>query len=370
MNNKTPYQQASFRGVSFHVESANSEIAGRRAVIHEYAGSDTSYPEDLGLKAKSYSLTAYVLGKDYQEKRDALIKACTTKNSGELIHPYLGTLQVLCTACSVSEGTDKGFMASFSLSFALAPNKSTFSPRPDTSATAKLSIKSFASHAQNSFLNKYTPSIMPSFASIALTNLVATVGQLYSEFENFLDAFDPLNIVANTLNAFDTMPFNDALNIASAVSNITAPIATSVAGLEVMRLSDELTNFTRRNALAIGANHLAEKVFVSSNEALKEFFLVDKLIGNELEIASLGGDDSIFFATQDMRYSLTEHIKKTAVHLPEAIKALAPQTDSSLRIAYNLTGSADNALDFAQRNALKHPSFSQGGEYYEVLKNA
>jgi len=370
MNSKTPYQPASFRGIAFHVESTSSEIAGRRAVIHEYAGRDKSYPEDLGLKAKSFSITAYVLGKNYQEKRDALIKACTEKNTAELVHPYLGTLEVLCTSCTVSEGKDTGFMASFSLSFALAPMKSTFVSRIDTSERAKFSASTFANKAQITFLKNYTPSTMPSFASIALTEIAAQVEQLFTKVEYVFDAFNPHNLVKNTLKNFENMPFNESLNIAKEVLKISAPIATSIAGLEVMRLADELTNFTSRQALFISANHLAEKVFVSSNEALQEFFLVDALMGNELEIASLRGADDIFFATQDMRYALSEHIKKTAVHLPEVEKILVRQTDSSLRIAYEITGNADNALDFTLRNSLKHPSFSTGGDHYEVLKNA
>lgn len=365
--NSAHYRQASFRGIPFHAQSTSSEVAGRRAAVHEYAGRDESYPEDLGLKAKSFTLSAYVIGKTYQDKRDALIDACTKKGPGELIHPYHGTLQVLCTGCSVSEGTDQGLMASFSLSFALAPTKSSFVSRPDTGVIAKNYIKAFDAMAKEAFLAGYIPGRMPSFASLDLMETAAKVDELLSDVDALIDTFNPANIIKNVQSFVGELTFNEALKITGDVLQITAPLATSQAGQKVMSLASELTTFVSRQSLAKSATYLTEKAFISSNEAINDFFSVDRLIEAELETSSFRGEANLFFAGQDMRYSLGEHIKKTAVHLPKLENVLVTQTDASLPIAYKLTGNADNANDFAKRNALKHPSFSHGGERYEVL---
>lgn len=363
------YTQASFRGIAFHVESATSEIAGRRTAVHEYAGRDTSYPEDLGGKAKSFSLTAYVIGKTYQEKRDALIKACVQKGVGELVHPYLGTHEVLCTGCSVSEGTDKGLMASFTLSFSLASAiSSTFVAKPDTSTIAKNQADIFSEKAETAFFTNYTPTSMPSHASESLSESIVKISNLFS-LVNAINALEPHSLAKSISQNTATLSFNDSLDIANKVANIQAPASTAKAGLEVMRLTDEVTNFTRRQALVASAVHLAKKTFISRTEAKKEWALVDTLIEQELEIASAHGDDILFFSAQDMRYTLNEHIKKTAVHLPEVESVLVTQSNASLPIAFAITGNANNAFDFEQRNKIMHPSFVSGGELYEVLND-
>ena len=108
---------ASFRGVGFQVDEHDSPIAGRRVAVHEYPGRDEPFIEDLGRTTKTYSIEAFMVGDDYATARDRLIEACDMPGPGELVHPYLGSLQVACTGCSLTERTREGRMARFSLSF-------------------------------------------------------------------------------------------------------------------------------------------------------------------------------------------------------------------------------------------------------------
>ena len=73
--------------------------------------------EDLGRRTKTYSISAFVVGDSYANVRDRLVDACDMPGAGELVHPYLGSLQVACTACSLTERTREGRMARFSLEF-------------------------------------------------------------------------------------------------------------------------------------------------------------------------------------------------------------------------------------------------------------
>ena len=109
--------RASFRGVPFHVNDTDAPVAGRRLVVHEYPGRDEPFVEDLGRRTKAWTIEAFVVGEDYARTRDRLIEACDVAGPGELVHPYLGSLQVQCRACSVSERTREGRMARFSLEF-------------------------------------------------------------------------------------------------------------------------------------------------------------------------------------------------------------------------------------------------------------
>ena len=108
---------ASFRGVGFQVDSTEAPIAGRRVAVHEYPGRDEPFVEDLGRRTKRWTIEAFVVGDNYATVRDRLVEACDMPGAGELVHPYLGSLQVACTACSLVERTREGRMARFSLEF-------------------------------------------------------------------------------------------------------------------------------------------------------------------------------------------------------------------------------------------------------------
>ncbi|MBG3875494.1 phage tail protein, partial [Desulfovibrio oxamicus] len=110
---------ASFRGVGFKVDASDRET-GRRAVTHEFPGRDVPYTEDLGRKARSYAVEAYVLGPDYMPARDALLKACEDEGPGRLVTPWAGEVLVVCTGCRLRESKTDGGMATFSLTFSEA----------------------------------------------------------------------------------------------------------------------------------------------------------------------------------------------------------------------------------------------------------
>ena len=86
---------ASFRGVSFGVISASSKF-GRRNAVHEYPFRDTPWVEDLGRQARRFSVTGFIVGDDVIERRDAMIAACESSDTGSstLVHPTLGKRSV------------------------------------------------------------------------------------------------------------------------------------------------------------------------------------------------------------------------------------------------------------------------------------
>ncbi len=63
-------QGGSFRGVPFYTQHAGGKI-GRRVQLVEYPLKDTPNSEDMGRKARSFSIEAFVLGADYMSARDA-----------------------------------------------------------------------------------------------------------------------------------------------------------------------------------------------------------------------------------------------------------------------------------------------------------
>lgn len=101
MSWKQRWQDASFRGVRFLTEGMNTDI-GRRAVVHEYPYQDATTTEDMGLKARKYTINAYVIGDDHDLQRTSLIQALEAPGPGDLIHPEYGLQSVVLESCTSS----------------------------------------------------------------------------------------------------------------------------------------------------------------------------------------------------------------------------------------------------------------------------
>ncbi|WP_410498147.1 DNA circularization protein [Chitinibacter sp. S2-10] len=107
---------ASFRGVGFLFEDGDM-AGGRRLQVNEYPQSDKPFVEDMGRKARSISLTVFLIGDDYAQQRDQLLAALEKPGDGELVHPRLGSLKVFAGDYRYSESSSEGRMCRFSLSF-------------------------------------------------------------------------------------------------------------------------------------------------------------------------------------------------------------------------------------------------------------
>lgn len=92
--NAPELRRASFRGVPFEVTSSDFKV-GRRTQTFEYPQRDTPFTEDLGRSKRTITVTAYVIGADYITRMKRLIAACEKQGAGRLIHPWLGTMEVV-----------------------------------------------------------------------------------------------------------------------------------------------------------------------------------------------------------------------------------------------------------------------------------
>ena len=116
-------QPASFRGVPFEVEN-DSSPAGRKTQTHEFVQRDQPFVEDLGRVTREFKLTAFVGGADCFQKRDALLAALDKPGPGELVHPWLGKLNVTAgEGCEYSHDRSEGGLVRFTLVFIEAGEK-------------------------------------------------------------------------------------------------------------------------------------------------------------------------------------------------------------------------------------------------------
>ncbi len=106
---------ASFRGVGFWVDQAKTPV-GHKGQLHEYPQRDQPFFEGLGQQAKVHDLTAFIVGADCLEQRDLLLQALE-QGSGELVHPWLGRMQVKVGECDMTQARQDGGLVTFALKF-------------------------------------------------------------------------------------------------------------------------------------------------------------------------------------------------------------------------------------------------------------
>jgi prophage DNA circulation protein len=114
MSWRDEYQAGSFRGAAFRTVSHERQ-SGRRVAVHEMPGRDEPVVEDLGRRARQFSIECHVIGRDYRADRDALIDALEGSGPGELIHPWHGRMMVSVQDYTTSESTDDGGVCWFTL---------------------------------------------------------------------------------------------------------------------------------------------------------------------------------------------------------------------------------------------------------------
>jgi prophage DNA circulation protein len=118
---------ASFNGARFHCET-NARESGRRIVEHEFPKKDNPYAEDMGRKARDFTIRAYCIvfpfdagdglhTLDYTRVRDALIAALEAEGPGTLQLPTQFAQLVVCPRYRVNEEERFGGYCTIDMTF-------------------------------------------------------------------------------------------------------------------------------------------------------------------------------------------------------------------------------------------------------------
>ncbi len=109
-------QTASWRGLPFAVRSSLIR-RGRRVAVHEYPFRDEVWVEDLGRGTRMVSFSAFLIGDDVFQQRDAMAAAAETAGTGLLVHPSLGSMSASLIEFSAGERADLGRVVEIEFSF-------------------------------------------------------------------------------------------------------------------------------------------------------------------------------------------------------------------------------------------------------------
>ena len=394
---KEKYQPGKFRDAEFVTESSGRS-GGRRLAKHEYPLRDLPYIEDMGRKARQFTLSLFVLGAGYMEKRDLLVKAFEENGSGTLIHPYYGSMTVAVESYRVRETTREGGRAQFDVTFIEAGENTFPSASSDTAAAVKTKSDSALTAIKDRFKDTFSVDKKPEFIATAASNIVSDISDLLSQKvtafpaqPDNMSAFLPdLNSLSSNASALVRTPANLASSTVSLFQNVaglyqkpanalnvyrkfydygsTLPNVPSSTVIREQQTANQtaLTNLVEQTALIESARAASDIEFASFDEAIAVRDELDDALDEQMLVA----DDNTYRALNDMRVAMIHDISTRSADLAKTVNFTPKATLPALVVAHHLYGDATQENTIIDRNPIRHPGFITGGEVLEVLTSA
>lgn len=381
-------QKASFRGVAFHVEADDGSF-GRRVQVHEYPQRDKPFVEDLGRKAREFTITAFLVGPDYMEARDKLLDAVEKPGPGTLVHPWYGQLTVSLKddGCRVSHSRDDGGLCRIQLTFIESgeltfPSASASSGSRTLQAADGMQVMTEAQFGESFVLDGYPAWVAEDAAATAADMLTQLDGALSSGVlagpvdglieqinsqlaaptgfaQQVFGLFSKASaIVSTSANFADFSSLNfmrvfSAVRAAGLFGNTARPAGLTPSRARLYDNRDALAMLMRRAALVQAAGMSAVMTMPVYDDAVQ--LRGDLLAALDREAAL--GDDATYAMVMDLRSSvhqdITARLRDSArlqvINQREVIPALA--------LAYDLYEDTGREAEIITRNRVRHPGF-------------
>lgn len=388
MSWKDRLQPASFRGISFGVDSGDL-TAGRRIQTHEYPQRDKPYTEDLGRATRKISIEAFLIGLDFMEVRDRLLGAIETAGSGELIHPWHGRMMVNVDGeCRVRHSRAEGGYCAISLTFVetgeLAFPAATDSP----GAQSLLAADAVQTSAIEDFGNGFSIDNLPEFAvtdavdtamvqldalDAALTSvggvLANPVGLLQSELSALLPTplayatrlFGLFSKAGAILTSAQSVDFN-TLNFLRVFATLRATSGFGKASrggtltptrITTLNNRDALSTLTRQALLVQSAGMSAAMPLPVYQDAIQ----LRKEMLTALDTEAETANDVTYAKLMDLRGKVYTDITARVHDSAHLLTVLPKDITPALALSYDLYESVDRESEIIVRNRIRHPGF-------------
>jgi prophage DNA circulation protein len=411
---KDELRPATFRGVGFKVDNADS-THGRRQAVHEFAQRDVPQTEDLGRKGREFSVVGYILGRDYFGPRDSLIDACETAGPGVLVHPYRGEMTVVCRGLAVSESASEGGMCRVTMTFLEAGSASFPSAKVDSVNAISKAGNALTTNAQTGFIERFVTTGFPAFVRDAATAQLKGIAEflaapgfnLAGEIDAASDFYSSVRSLAADAADLVLSPINLANRLIGVVTSIRSGFgsfadftpnlgglsgpgstATGANSYAVLRRlvgttqapyvgstrtpsrQQQATNYNAMNEFVrqVAFGEMAKEAVVTPFESIQDATATRTEITDLIDVESeRTTDDNVYVSLGSLHTEVVRGIPQTGQSLPQLINYTPRITLPSLLVAHMIYGDASRADEIAARNKPQHPGFLPGGDALEVL---
>lgn len=398
-------RKASFRGIPFEWVSDDTEIS-LRVIEHKFAETDGADPERLALEGERYRLNAYIIGEDYQERRDALIEAIKKPGAGILIHPEYGRKKVYVPSegIRVRHQIKEKRMAVITVTFVeWKEDKSRPKVEVDTIAVFNQSADQADKANIAAFENDFNASDLPDFATTQISDVIGkginTIDQNMTPLLGF--SVQDAAVFARDIYKLSTnvsSMLNDPTQIASTIGTLMTnstknadpvevvysvqPVAafenllpnlprTTATRKQQTKCQNAFAGFLKRAALITESRATCQIDFASYDDALSaRNDLAERLEAELFQVE----DDNLFRSIEQLRADLVRNISQKSVKLPRLVSVPLQATQPAILVAQRLFGDDPSQVlakteEIIKRNKLRHGGFCPGGETLEVLGN-
>lgn len=386
------YVAGSFRGVEFHVDRDDYE-GGRELVEHKFIDTDDSHDEDIGKRKNIISLTAYLIGDDFYNKRNDLIEALEKEGEGVLIHPYYGEFIVKVPSFKVGHTVRDGRMCTVDITFKKQKTEALVI-YPDSAFDKLTEAKSLFQQILQALATAYDFASQPIGLMDDMLDVVdqcidimegaKAITGLVDEFQAKLDAFkgkainisfmaesiwtdleDLIDFGADVTNADMELyyteeagkeHFNNLKNI-SDIQNQTMTSIPSIGDQEGAP-TREFQKFISRLSLASRAGLVATMEIKNTTEAdaiSKDLDAEIRLVEEEDNV-----DDDLYAAAQDLRVAVRDMLAERKLSLKELTKIELDEFKPGIVMSYDLYNDIDRDIEIARMNDILHPGFILG----------
>lgn len=402
----TRYLPASFRDVSFLVESTDDE-GGARNIIHEFPGREEAFAEPSGKYPRRFTIEAHLIGGDFEQRLRDLEEALQEPGAGKLIHPQRGDLYCALDApYHVKRSTRELGMVRVSMVFTEAGTN--LAPRvlPDTSTDALAKAVTAKSAMQSRVPDLDGPDFLNTAAAAILNGPGGFVPQLSVVNNKINAAFGIIDLVSRQITAFSNevttllnTPATLALKLQGLLNAVVSALAAAGIDLNrgdkqrnVARVGSVLAFLTTMGTFGDSLSAVPETTPTREQEAANQAALTDLieasaviegvsvLVDIPLDNTDQAGDlldqvgaifdrieergtvdDAQGQALRDLRAAFYAHLLSETAELKALGRYTPPVTVPALVLAYQLYGDSTLAEDIIERNGIAHPGFLPGG---------
>jgi prophage DNA circulation protein len=393
---------ASFRGVGFWIDQAKTPV-GRKGQLHEYPQRDLPFFEDLGQQAKTHDVTAFIIGADCLEQRDKLLKALEA-GSGELVHPWLGRLQVKVGECDMTHTRQDGGLVTFTLKF--YPDQPL--PFPTATVSTQKVLLAKADTLLGSAVARFEQAMtLIKAARIGIANLRNSLTGVYEVIkEQLKPLIEQYRQITELVKAVKELPKEVAAEFKGLLGDIKELKAFAKEGyrgviadvsqqLEAIRKADapKITTGKDTNAAAQAMADLVQDtmlvkvaqwvasmpvatpaVKLSSTPSVAhqadqpvtrpevpvtdEMKALQKAVGVAIDPMLDKADPKHHQAINDVKEALLAHLKAVASSGVRQVTKSFQESLPALVVAYKQFADATRVTQVTQSNAMNHPGFS------------